>query len=279
MSDDALLELARSAVGADRVVADHSWPNGESAVLEVGDSTGRTWIAKRHFIDRAYQREVAALRDWAPRLGIGRAPMLLGADDASHSLITDRLDGEAGNAASPDAFRQAGQLTRTLHAAEPHGSATDHAAHLEQQLDSWLQVRMPGIIPADDEDFVRAQVRQLENLPAPETGPIHNDNQPRNWLVGADGVVRFIDFGRSAIDLVVRDFERMYFAEWRQHPELADAFFDGYGRPLSGDELALVRIRGAYQGLSTVLWARQHNSPDFEQHGWDILAQLRQQQN
>jgi hypothetical protein len=65
------------------------------------------------------------------------------------------------------------------------------------------------------------------------------------------------------------------FAEWVDRPELADAFFDGYGRRLSDDETALLTYRGALQAMGTVIWAREHGDPGFEQHGWRVLDRVR----
>jgi thiamine kinase-like enzyme len=189
-------------------------------------------------------------------------------------MITDRLPGRAGTAEAPDAYRQAGALTRTLHEVVRAGTEDDHAAKLAAQSDAWL-LEQPDAFGPEDVSFITAMYAELDRLPPPRIGSIHNDNQPRNWIVADDGTLAMIDFGRAEIDLYVRDFERMVFAEWRDRPDLAEAFFDGYGRSLSADEQALIMCRGAYQAHGTVVWSRRHNDPDYERHGRDILEQVR----
>ncbi len=271
-----LQRIARRELPGSSQVADLSWPNGESVVIEFADPRGGGWIGKWNRHQAVHDREVTALRDWAPRLGPGRAPTLRFADDDAKIMITDRLPGTAGTAVTPDAYRQAGALTRILHDLVPAGTEADHAAPLSGQIEDWL-IEQPDAFAAGDVAFIRSMIDELARLPEPRRGSIHNDNQPRNWIVADDGTLAMIDFGRAEIDLYVRDFERMVFAEWRDRPELSAAFFEGYGHPLSADEQALILCRGAHQALGTVVWSRRHGDPDYERHGHDILDQVRRQ--
>jgi hypothetical protein len=124
-------------------------------------------------------------------------------------------------------------------------------------------------------DFVRAQIATMESLPTPRNCPIHNDNQPRNWLTDADGTVRVIDFGKAKRDVQLRDFERMRHQEWRGRPDLRDAFFDGYGRRLTAAEEQTLACIGAVAAVTTILWARAHADEEFERHGRRTLEHLR----
>ncbi len=271
-----LRRIVRRELPEAREVADLSWPNGESVVIEFAEPEGAAWIGKWNRHQRVHEREVTALREWAPRLGPGRAPTLRFADDDTLIMITDRLPGRAGTADSPDAYRQAGALTRTLHDLVQDGTEADHAGQLSEQVEGWL-VEEPEAFGADEVAFIRTMINEIAGLPEPRRGLIHNDNQPRNWIVADDGTLAMIDFGRAQLDLYVRDFERMVFAEWRDRPELSEAFFDGYGDPLSADERALILCRGAHQAVGTVVWSRRHGDPDYERHGRDILEQVRRQ--
>lgn len=272
---DAVIELAGGVLAAPvTLYRDRSWPHGESTVLEVRDAGDAPWIVKQVREPDVFTREVRALRDWAPRLGEGRAPRLLAAVASRSLIIMDRLPGRAGTAATTAQFRQAGRLIRRLHEVEPTTADPDHPRRAAANVDGWVR-RVPGVLGAADLDFVRGRIRTLESMPAVRSGPIHNDNQPRNWLTDADGTVRLIDFGKAKRDVQLRDFERMQYQEWRDRPDLRAAFFDGYGRALSdGEEEALTCI-GAVAAATTILWARSHGAEHFEQHGWRTLELLR----
>lgn len=100
-------------------------------------------------------------------------------------------------------------------------------------------------------------------------------NQPRNWLVDDAKTVRLIDFGKAEIDAWIRDIDRMYFAEWVHHPDLEDAFFEGYGSPLSDEDRERLRCLGAATSITGRLWAREHHSPAFEAQLTNITVMLK----
>jgi Ser/Thr protein kinase RdoA (MazF antagonist) len=253
---------------------DHSWEHGESSVLEVRDAAGTPWIVKQARYPDVFAREVRALRDWAPRLGEGRAPRLVAAVADSALLVMDKVPGRAGVASTGAEFHQAGRLIRRLHEVEPATADSDYPARATDNVDRWVR-RVPGVVGAAELDFVRAQLALVESMPAARYGPVHDDNQPRNWLTDADGTVRVIDFGRAKREVQLRDFERMQYQEWRGRPDLREAFFAGYGRTLSDSEERMLACIGAVQALTTILWARAHADGSFEQHGRRTLESLR----
>lgn len=270
---DVSLSYAIALLGDVRVEHDRSWPHGESTVRQVVDATGSRWIVKQVRSARHYAGEVTGLSSWAPELGPGRAPQILGADDASQTVVASWLPGVVGAASDPDAHRQAGELAARLHAIGPRSVDVEHAPRLLDQLDRW-QLRAPGAFESAELDFVSGRLRELDSLPAPERTSIHNDYQPRNWILDG-GRVAVIDFGRSGLDLLVRDVERLWFAEWVGHTELRDAFFDGYGRAPTAEEAATIEARGAFQAGGTIVWSIEHGDPAFERTGRDLLARLR----
>ncbi|MGA8113967.1 MAG: aminoglycoside phosphotransferase family protein [Actinocatenispora sp.] len=270
-----MVQLAASMIGTSLDVRhDHSWAHGESTVVEVSGSTGSAWIVKQVRDPATFAREVWALRAWAPRLGEGRAPSLIATDDDRAVLVMDKLPGESGTADTPDEYRQAGELIRRLHGAEATAPDPEYPARAAESVDRWVR-RLPGIVDDGTLDFVRAQITLMTSLEPVRRGPVHDDNQPRNWMTDSAGVVRLIDFGKAKTDVQLRDFERMQHNEWRTGPELRDAFFDGYGRTLTRNEERMLSCVGAVSAVTTVLWARAHSDDAFEQQGWRVLARIR----
>ena len=276
---DVLLDLAANELRAPVTLHRNlSWAHGESTVLEVRDADQRRWIVKQTRDPAAFAREVHALTAWAPQLGAGRAPRIRVAVPERSLIVMDSLSGRAGAATTPAEFRQAGQLIRRLHDAEESSADPDYPARAPDNVARWVR-RVPGVVGPPELDFVRARIATLESLPAPRNCPIHNDNQPRNWLTDADGTVRVIDFGKAKRDVQLRDFERMRHQEWRGRPDLREAFFDGYGRTLSEAEEQTLACIGAVAAVTTILWARAHNDEVFEQHGRQTLEHLREAAN
>jgi len=272
---DVVVDLVANAMMTPVVLdRDHSWEHGESTVVEVRDGDGTSWIVKQVREPDAFTREVQALRDWAPRLGEGMAPRLRAAVEERSLIVMDKLPGQAGAAATGAEFHQAGRLVRRLHEAEPATADSDFPGRAVYNVDRWVR-KVPGVVGAAELDFVHAQIRLMESMPAARNGPIHNDNQPRNWLTDPVGTVRVIDFGKAKRDVQLRDFERMQHQEWRHRPDLREAFFDGYGRALSDAEEQMLTCIGAVAAVTTILWARAHAAGSFEQHGWRTLKMLK----
>jgi Ser/Thr protein kinase RdoA (MazF antagonist) len=169
---------------------------------------------------------------------------------------------------------QAGRLTRRLHDAVPPVLDDQILAATVQSLERWIE-RGRDLLAADDIAFARDRVAPLTGFGTVPTVPCHMDNQPRNWLVNDAGTVSMIDFGACKRDVRIRDLQRMYFQQWQGRPDLRDAFYAGYGRTPTADDLAMLRCFLAKNALSTVVWAHEHGDPDFERHGRRVLAELR----
>jgi hypothetical protein len=276
-ADDGLLAACEAILGRVTLVKDRSWPHAGNRVVEVADTDGRAWIAKVVGDQRAYARELHAFRHWVPALG-GAAPALRAADDRLRLLIMTRLPGrlaeETGAEFDPAVHEQAGRLTRLLHDAEPGTTDAAITTLTVRRLEGWID-RGAHLLTGGDIAYARAQVRPLADIGPVLTVPTHMDNQPRNWIVDESGRVSLIDFGGCKRDFWIRDMRRMYFQQWAGRPDLRDAFYSGYGRRPSKDDLAMLGCYLAYEALSTVIWAREHNDPNFEEHGRRMLAELR----
>jgi Ser/Thr protein kinase RdoA (MazF antagonist) len=277
LAAEDLLDACEPFLGPVTLVRDLSWRLGDNKVVEVTDLGGRRWIAKAVLHREGYERELRALRRWAPALGAG-APVLLAADDGQQLLIMasrpGRLAEETNAEIDPAVHEQAGRLTRLLHDAEPPVLDADAAASTARKLEIWIS-RGSGLLTDEDIDFSREEVRPMAGLGPVPTVPCHLDNQPRNWLVGNGGTVSLIDFGMCKQDVWVRDVRRLYVQQWVGRPDLRDAFYAGYGRTPTEADLALLRCYLAYSALSTVVWGREHGDPDFEEQGRRTLAELR----
>jgi Ser/Thr protein kinase RdoA (MazF antagonist) len=234
-------------------------------------------VAKMIASADGYRRELFAYQNWAPALG-SAAPMLRAADDSRKLLVMTLLAGhraeETAAQFEPSVHKQAGHLTRLLHDAAP--PVLDHQilAATVESLENWIE-RGRDLLSDDEIDFARDRVSPLVAFGAVPTVPCHLDNQPRNWLVDDGGAVSMIDFGGCRRDVWIRDLQRMYFQQWQGRPDLRDAFYAGYGRWPSADDLGMLRCYLAKHALSTIVWAHQYGDPEFEQHGRRVLAELR----
>jgi hypothetical protein len=60
----------------------------------------------------------------------------------------------------------------------------------------------------------------------------------------------------------------------QRRPDLREAFLTGYGRPLDGDDLALLVRHAVVGAVSGIVWAREHRDAGFERHHREMLANL-----
>jgi len=92
-----VMSACQPILGPVAVITDLSWPGSANRVVEVRDLGGQHWIAKT--VEPAlYQRELTAMRRWAPALR-GAAPALRAADDRLRLLIMTRCLGRSSRAA------------------------------------------------------------------------------------------------------------------------------------------------------------------------------------
>ena len=97
--------------------------------------------------------------------------------------------------------------------------------------------------------------------------PCHRDWQTRNWLVDAAGEPWAIDFEHARVAPWFEDVGRLWWREWQGRPGLAEAFFDGYGRRLDGDDRRWFDISSALWHLTTIVWADEHDDRPFLAEG------------
>jgi Ser/Thr protein kinase RdoA (MazF antagonist) len=272
-ADEPVAAWVVRVLGPCDVVADHSWAHGDSQVVRVRAADGTDWFVKRHRYADRYDREVAAYRRWVPVFG-DRAPVLRAHDDELRVLLLSAVPGAPGTAEGdrPEIQHQAGRLLRVMHSAQPPEPWPDFAGQRLASFHKW-SATADGLLDAKAVDFVRGQVEGLADLPAPAMVPCHLDYQPRNWLVSGD-TLYVIDFEWARQHCWTQDLARLYFGSWQSRPDARAAFLDGYGRPVDGDDLAILHALGAASALSSTVWARQHGDTEFEAAARRNLAAL-----
>lgn len=265
LDESAMLAFARTHLGQLEVVADLSWPHGESKVLHVSGADGQQWIIKQCRQQLHFDRECNAFREWVPALG-HRAPRLISCAPSSRTLILTFVAGDIVTADWPSAHAQAGALIRKFHEAVPARPDPGFAQRMYERLETTLATAGRLFSP-EDIAFVRQQVADLRTIREVSLVPTHQDNQPRNWLIDETNTLTLIDFGLSTWDVWVRDLIRLHYWDWQGRPDLAEAFLDGYGRVLTTVDQRLLRALGALTGLRTVVWAFEHGDDVFAERG------------
>lgn len=279
MSSDPLSQLTSSQrdlldgwLPGLEVQADRSWGMVATTVLEIRAADGRHGIVKAggpadHHIAREIRAHLSWLAPWTSR---GLAPELLHHDREAKVLVTRYLPGELVQGhraeAEPQTYRQAGRLLTALHG---QLAVVDTEFHAQQNARSLAWLDGEHRIAAETAAELRALIDSWPTPPATLV-PTHGDWQPRNWLIES-GVVRAIDFGRAALRPAATDFARMAARDFRERPDLEEAFLAGYGTdPREPEEWARTQLREA---IGTAAWAHQVGDEAFETQGHRMLTE------
>ena len=242
-------------------------------VVQVIDSEGKQWYAKRVHTARHWRAEVHAYREWVPALA-GFVPTLRAAEASIQALLISAVPGHSPHAADVRANRQAGALLRRLHEASPprrqEAADRDRSAVRLQQLLTWN----PGLLSSEEEAFARDSADRIKALPLVDKVPCHGDYKPHNWLVDSTGTLRIIDFGEARWGEAAFDLSKSFFGAWWRRPDLAAAFLDGYGRPLRADELAFIQLHMATAAVSEIAFGHNRGRLHHVAHGRSRLADL-----
>lgn len=282
--------VASRAVGACAAVADRSWPHGEARVIEVRNDAGRAFIGKAHRRAERFEAELRAYRRWVPALG-HRAPRLVAVEPAHRIIVMTKLDAthlDSRRSIDPvhpvhliqpidplEVHRQAGVLLRAFHEAEPAVRLDGHLGAKRMRLDAWVGRAGPGVLHPEEVRFVEEQLAAVEGSPDPLGVPCHRDWQPRNSLIDGAGTLHAIDFEHARPAPWHEDLRRLWWDEWAADPELARAFFGGYGRVPTEDETRLLLAASMLGHLVTIVWAHEHGDAAYGAHARRCLAQAR----
>ncbi|MEM7288635.1 MAG: aminoglycoside phosphotransferase family protein [Actinomycetota bacterium] len=269
-----LLPAVTQECGPIEHVEDRSWDHGEAQVLHVSGRSGTCFVKRHRTVDH-HRREVRAYEHWVA--GWADVPRFLGSTPDPLAIAVSELPGISPlSAAMPElaeVHRQAGAFSARLHDLPVHDDDIALRDAVAQRTDAWL-VRAVGMVEPATIDRVRAAIDEvLPLLDGWRRRACHRDFTERNWLWDGERLAVF-DFGLSRLDLALTDVERLWSSSWREHPELADAYWDGYGATPTSDEEAVLVAYGVLQALTTVVWSVDHADQAYEENGRERLRWL-----
>jgi hypothetical protein len=244
-------------------------------VVAVEDRSGRCWVVKTAGSRGEFTREHLAYTQWVPAFA-DQAPRLLHADAELRTLIIEWVPGVGDWTFEPADHHDAGRLLRRLHQAAPprhDGPSVGDLAELRLEVATRRAVG-PGALATAALDHAAAGVgdlrRHFDHLPRV---PTHGDFGGHNWLRGPDRL-RVIDFATARYDSPVTDFARLYLGPWWERPDLAAAFFEGYGRTPTEEELACVRLQLPTLAVGLVTHGARHGDVEMQRRGRYRLDKL-----
>ncbi|MFC8269522.1 aminoglycoside phosphotransferase family protein [Streptomyces cinereoruber] len=241
---------------------DRSWPRSSSLVWRVS-AAGRDAYVKVSPSDLDFEREVAGYAFTAAHLSETEAPRLLACDPGLRTILSTPLPGRVVRDLPLEAdtelrlYEDAGRLLRRWHDASEPGTDADRVAvrsDMEakaREAADCLEEVAPHLA-ADRLALVEAASKELPGLA--EQLPLvyrHGDYETRNWLYEEDsGHHGLIDFAMAAHGIAASEFVWLCGAVWSVRPELREAYFTGYGRPLTAEEDRLLRLLTVRLGVS-----------------------------
>ena len=291
------LSWSASILGPVEVLSDHSKEHGdhESATCRLRTATGCAYL-KIHHTRAHWNNEVHAYEHWAGVFG-DFAPRLLAVHEGEPlALLISELPGQIVEdlplpAAQQQAiWRAAGAALRPLHqlgVGESFGpcrrdgscveattpEASEHvAARYQQQIE--LAIKRDLLTPAELATL-RAAGELIPAFRGERPVPCHRDYCAANWLINDQGTWSgIIDFEFAYWEVRAADFSRDPNWNWLRRPDLMQAFFEGYGQPLTAREQQQLCVARAEYALGAILWGHANAFFGFEREGRQALAYL-----
>ncbi|MDQ0305746.1 Ser/Thr protein kinase RdoA (MazF antagonist) [Kitasatospora herbaricolor] len=266
--------------------ADCSWPRATSRVWRLSGPDGAAAFLKISSDDGAFAREVAGYAYAARYLPERQAPRLLASDPGLRALLSTALPGRVvrdlplGRGAELRLHQDAGRLLRRWHDRSDAGTA-DHRAAVREAMGAYAreaaQCReaLAGQVPDHVLALVDAAAAEIPALA--DRLPLrflHGDYATRNWLVDETGQHGLIDFEQARHGPVVEEFVWLLGALWPTRPELRDAFFTGYGRPLDAVEEHLLLLLTVRLGASYLHTGLREGRADLQDRGHLALGRM-----
>ncbi len=293
-----VLAWCASVLGPLEVMSDASreHPGQRAAAHRLHTSSGGCYV-KIHRDRSHWENEVHAYEQWAPAFG-DFAPRLLAVRAAEPlALVISELPGRVLEEVqlTPSqgcaVWRSAGQALAALHnlavgeyfgfcrrdgacAGTPVGDARQFVSGLiEEQVHIGLQ---GGYLSQDELALVRAALELLPAFAGERPAPCHRDYCPANWLVSPTGAwTGVIDFEFAGWDVRASDFSRYPNWDWIDRPDLAEAFFEGYGRLFTPREEQQRLLAHTLYALVAVVWGMENSYFGFAADGRQAFKHLR----
>lgn len=291
------LAWAAATLGPVTVLSDRSKEHGGhvSATTRIAAPVGACYL-KIHDSPVHWHNEVHAYEQWATVFG-DLAPRLLAVrDDEPLALVVSEVPGQVveGLALPPAQeqaiWRSAGAALVALHHLEPGAGfgpclrdgtpaevqPPDAVAYVGQRFTTAIERAVQGhYITADELTTLQVATDLIPAFAHERPVPCHRDYCAANWLVSATGVLTgVIDFEFAHWDVRMADFSRDPDWHWIHRPDLMDAFFAGYGHPLTAVETRQLLVARAEYALSAITWGRYNAFYGFEQEGRAALVHL-----
>jgi aminoglycoside phosphotransferase (APT) family kinase protein len=300
-SDDNQLSEAlawcTSVVGPIELVSDASREHAglRAAAHRLSASSGGFYL-KTHRDRSHWENEAHAYEQWAPAFG-NFAPRLLAVHaEAPLALLISELPGtvmeevELTPAQAQTVWRAAGLALADLHnlpAGEFFGRCKrdgacagtpvyDAKQFISSKIEEQVEQGLKGdYLSADELAVVRAALALIPAFEGERPMPCHRDYCPANWLVSPDGVwTGVIDFEFSGWDVRAADFSRYPNFDWIERPELAQAFFEGYGQLFTYAEEQQRLVALSQYALDAVVWGMQNSYYGFAADGRKAIKHM-----
>ncbi|MFC8716563.1 aminoglycoside phosphotransferase family protein [Kitasatospora sp. NPDC057198] len=282
-----LLVWAAAHLPGTVTAVDCSWPRATSRVWRVGGPDGGAAFLKVSPDDDAFTREVTGYAYTARFLPERQVPRLLASDPGLRALLSTALPGRVvrdlplERGVELQLNEDAGRLLRRWHDHADTGTDSDRAA-VQETMGAYAREAaecreaLAGRVPDDVLALVGAAAAEIPDLA--DRLPLlflHGDYATRNWLIDSPtGRHALIDFEQARYGLVVEEFVWLRGALWPERPDLHEAFFTGYGRPLDAVEERLLLLLTVRLGASYLRTGLREGRADLQERGHLALGRM-----
>jgi aminoglycoside phosphotransferase (APT) family kinase protein len=292
------LAWCASILGPVEIVSDSSREHAglRAAAYCLRTPSGGCYL-KTHRDRSHWENEVHAYEHWAPAFG-DFAPRLLAVHaEEPLALLIGELPGtvveevKLSPSQAQAVWGAAGRALAGLHnlavgeyfgfcrrdgacAGTPVSDARQYvSSKIEEQVEHGLR---GGFLSEDELAVVRDASALLPAFEGERPAPCHRDYCPANWLVSLEGAwTGVIDFEFSGWDVRAADFSRYPNWDWIDRPELAEAFFEGYGHTFTPAEEQQTLLAHIQYALDAVVWGMENSYIGFAADGRKAFKHLR----
>lgn len=292
---DGLMKWCSDIVGPCQLVSDDERFHGRSGVYRLQTSS-KFYYLKVHQKCSSWEREVHGYENWSAVFGAWVPELIAIHPGEPWALLISELPGQImgkvplSREHEQQVWYVAGRELGKLHdfttgeyfgPSKRDGSplgphAREACEYVSTEFQRLIDIGLKGGYLTDGElEVVQKTLDQVSVFEGEKPVPCHRDYGPDNWLVTEKGIWSgVIDFEFSSWDLRVVDFARYPNWEWIHRPDLLDAFFDGYGRPLTSVEALQCLILRSQYALGAIVWGHENEFYGFEKEGREALRYM-----